>query len=236
MGKVMFGGGKAGMKQPLKFDPVFANNTWEQIIEACQSGKVPDTWAVGDNKPMTINSASYQIDIIGKNHDTYTDGGTAPLTFQMHDLYSQAYNMSQTNGDTSGWKNLTMRTTYLPAIMALMPSEVQAGIKEVQKLAVINGTSTTLETVNDKLFLLSEQEVLGVNTNARNAEGSRYAYYAAGNSAIKRRNSSIEVWWTRSRSKMNNYTNWVCTISGSGGSSAANVYDSYNYVAPAFCF
>ena len=74
---------------PVIFDAIFANNSWEEIIAACQSGNVPDSWSVGDSKAMTINGTNYQIDIIGKNHDTYTAGGTAPLTFQMHDCYGE---------------------------------------------------------------------------------------------------------------------------------------------------
>ena len=66
-------------------DDTFANNSWEAIIAACQSGNVPASWAVGDSNTMPINGASYQVDIIGKNHDTYTARGTAPLTFQLHD-------------------------------------------------------------------------------------------------------------------------------------------------------
>ena len=42
----------------------FASNTWEQIIAACQSGSVPDTWVTGDSKIMTIDGADYQIDIM----------------------------------------------------------------------------------------------------------------------------------------------------------------------------
>ena len=81
-------------------DDIFANNSWEAIIAACQSGNVPASWAVGDSKTMTIGGTDYQIDIIGKNHDTYTAGGTAPLTFQLHDCYGTEYNMNGYN--TSG--------------------------------------------------------------------------------------------------------------------------------------
>ena len=44
----------------------FSANTWEDIIGACQSGSVPETWVVGNQKTMTINSASYTVTIIGK--------------------------------------------------------------------------------------------------------------------------------------------------------------------------
>ena len=50
----------------VNYDPVFANNDWATIISACQANAVPATWVVGSSKSMTINGASYQIDIIGK--------------------------------------------------------------------------------------------------------------------------------------------------------------------------
>ena len=66
----------------------FADNDWSAIIAACHSGSVPSSWVAGNSKTMTINGASYQVDIIGKNHDTYASGGKAPLTFQLHDCYA----------------------------------------------------------------------------------------------------------------------------------------------------
>lgn len=50
----------------LPADPVFSNSSWAEIIAACHAGFVPDTWVVGDSKPMAINGTNYQIDIIGK--------------------------------------------------------------------------------------------------------------------------------------------------------------------------
>ena len=47
----------------------FADNDWSDIIAACHSGSVPSTWVVGNSKTMTINGASYQVDIIGKSRD-----------------------------------------------------------------------------------------------------------------------------------------------------------------------
>ena len=151
-----------GIQYP--YEANFADNTWEQIIKACQRGAVPETWAVGNHKTMMINGASYQVDIIGKNHDTYAAGGKAPLTFQLHDCYADAKAMNSSNTNSGGWKNSAMRTTHLPAILALMPTEVQNGIREVSKKASVGGASSTIETVSDKLFLLSEVEIFGSTT------------------------------------------------------------------------
>uniref|UniRef100_UPI0040269451 bacterial Ig-like domain-containing protein n=1 Tax=Gemmiger formicilis TaxID=745368 RepID=UPI0040269451 len=87
----------------------FADNDWASIIAECHSGSVPSTWVVGNSKTMTINGTSYQIDIIGKNHDTYASGGKAPLTFQLHDCYGETKQMNSSNTNSGGWTSCAMR-------------------------------------------------------------------------------------------------------------------------------
>ena len=81
-----------------------ADNTWEQIIEVCQKKIVPPSWKVGDQKAMTINAVDYLVDIIGINHDDYSDGfGKAPFTFQLHDCYGKNA-MEGSNTNRNGWE------------------------------------------------------------------------------------------------------------------------------------
>lgn len=147
---------------------------------------------------MTIDGTNYQIDIIGKNHDTYASGGAAPLTFQMHDSYATTYAINSSNTTVGGWEDSEMRNTHLPAILALMPSEVQAAVREVNKLTSAGNRSTTINTTADKLFLLSEIEIFGSVTYSTEGEGSQYAYYSAGNSTIKSISGSSKPWSERS--------------------------------------
>ena len=225
--------GTQSMKLPLiELADAFAANSWETIIAACQSGNVPDSWAVGDSKPMAINGTNYQIDIIGKNHDVYTDGsGTAPLTFQLHDCYSEAKQMYYTDLSGLGWKNTDMRLTYLPAILALMPAEVQNGIRAVNKKTSEGGNSTTIETVSDTLFLLSEVEIFGTASSSVAGEGSQYDYYKAGNPKIKKREGVDEFWWERSSASGGMF----CRVRDNGQAGASNASSSLG-VSFAFCF
>ena len=182
---------------------------------------------------MMINGISYQIDIIGKNHDTYTAGGTAPLTFQLHDCYADTKAMNSSSTNSGGWKNSAMRTTHLPAILALMPTEVQNGIREVSKKASVGGKSSTIETVSDKLFLLSEVEIFGWTSYSEEGEGTQYDYYKAGNSKVKKRNGSADHWWERSPQESNSAR--FCMVTSDG-------YEYYEFaglargVAFGFCF
>lgn len=219
---------------PVNYKANFADNTWEQIIDACQKNAVPDTWLVGDQKNMTINGTVYAIDIIGKNHDVYSDGsGNAPLTFQMHDCYNTTQQMNSAQTSSGGWKNCNMRTTHLPDIMAIMPSNVNEAIREVNKKTSAGAKSSTIVTTADKLFLLSEIEVLGSIPYSYAGEGSQYEYYAAGNSAAKRVNGELYRWWERSPS--NEGSIYFCRIDGSGASTG-NGANFYLGVSFAFCF
>ena len=234
MGRVIMSGIVPALKAPVTYKANFAENTWVQIIDACQKNKVPETWVVGSQKTMTINGVDYPIDIIGKNHDTYSDGSvTAPLTFQLHDCYATPYQMNSSNTNSGGWTDCAMRTTYLPAILALMPSEVQAAIREVNKLTWERDDSGTIGTTVDKLFLLSEREILGGYAYSLAGEGAQYAYYQAGNTRVKNANGSAGNWWARSPTDRN--VKQFCYI-GSDGTNYIMNASNLCYAAFGFCF
>lgn len=215
------------------YDPVFSKNSWADIIAACQSGQVPDTWVADGTcyKDMEINGTNYRIDIIGKNHDTYASGGTAPLTFQMHDCYDTTYQMNSSNTNSGGWNSCAMRSTHLPAILNLMPAEVKAAIKEVQKKTSAGNQSSSIQTTNDKLFLLSEIEIFGSTTYSFAGEGTQYAYYQAGNSKVKNLSGSTYSWWERS--PLSSYFTSFCLV---GSNSIAFVTGASSSVGVAFGF
>ena len=218
------------------YNPVFAENEWAAIIEACHANEVPDEWVADGTcyKDMDIGGTSYRIDIIGKNHDDLADGtGKAPLTFQLHDCYATTYAMNSSNTNSGGWTNCAMRSTHLPAVLALMPAEIQAGIREVQKKSSAGNQSSSIQTTNDKLFLLSEIEIFGSTTYSFAGEGTQYEYYQAGNSKVKNRDGSADYWWERSPRASGSST--FCRVNRNGSANAYNASDSHG-VAFAFCF
>lgn len=217
----------------MAFSSNFASNTWEQIIAACQSGSVPDTWVAGDSKAMTIDGADYLVDIVGKNHDTYTAGGIAPLTFGLHDCYGKKYQMNSSGTNSAGWNGSKMRTETLPAILAKMPENIQNSIRAVNKLTATNGLSSAIKTASDKLFAFSEMEVYGSTSYSYSGEGKQYDYYKAGNSKVKKVGSTASQWWLRSPLKDN--SGIFCAVSADGAiyySGASNPYG----VCFGFCF
>lgn len=218
----------------LLADPVFSNASWAEIIAACHGGNVPATWAVGDSKTMTIGGTEYQIDIIGKGHDDYADGsGKAPLTLQLHDCYPTEYKMNTSYSNAGGWNASELRTEHLPALLALMPAEVQNGIRAVSKKTSMGSGSSTLETTSDALFLLSEAEALGTTVYSAPGEGTQYDYYKVSSRLVKNRSGAANQWWERSPSASGSSD--FCRISESGGAYAT--YAAYSSgVSFAFCF
>lgn len=217
-----------------QYDPVFANNTWAKIIKACQNKEVPEAWTVGNQKAMTINGTAYAIDIIGKGHDDYADGsGKAPLTFQMHDCLEQPLAMNGSDTAIGDWTSCAMRQMFLPAILDLMPTEVQSGIREVNKLTSAGSESATINTTADKLFLPSEIEVFGEVRYSKAGEGTQYDYYKASNSKVKNRNGRASTWLERS--PHGGVSKRFCCVSDYGNAGNLDQFDQGG-ISFGFCF
>ena len=188
----------------IELKETFADNSWGNIILACQSDSVPASWNVGNKKEMTIGNSAYDVAIIGKNHDVYSDGtGMAPLTFQLTEVYgSAAMNATQTNA--TGWSGSKMRNTTMVEALAAMPIEVQNAVKAVDKLT-LKGDASGLETTSDKLFLLSLFECYGSTFYSNGyEEGSKYEYY----SSIDKRIMNA-TWWLRGPGVNNGKNNGI---------------------------
>ncbi|MBS6978822.1 MAG: hypothetical protein KH131_09960, partial [Faecalibacterium prausnitzii] len=71
------------------------------------------------------------------------------------DCYDTTYQMNSSNTNAGGWRDCQMRTQTMPALKALLPAEVQAGIRAVNKLTSAGNQSPIIVTTSDDLFLPS---------------------------------------------------------------------------------
>lgn len=209
------------------------STSWADISSISELGLAQKYFAVGDTKSIKVNGVSYQVRIIGFNHDNLTSGGKAGITFQMVDCLNTTYQMESSNINTNGWINCAMRKTHLRStIWGQLESSLKSVIKTVNKLASAGNQSATIQTAQDTLFLLSEVEIFGKVTYSKAGEGSQYAYYAAGNSTIKKVNGSANSWGERS--PYGSSTTGFCRVGNDG--SASTYGASYSYgVAFGFC-
>lgn len=196
--------------QKAPYSSVFAENTWSQIIDACADGAASILWQVGDEKTFDFGGTTLTAVIIGKNHDdldstdakygdgTYNSGtGKAALTFQIKELLNAYYKMNTSSSSYGGWNMSYMRQTTMPQLKQTLPAELREALRVVAKRSQKNYGDTSIYTTADSLFTPSEYEVFA---SGNENEGVQYAYYAAGNSRIKRivGTSNADSWWLRS--------------------------------------
>lgn len=213
--------------------PELAQCDWALIDAISKAGKASTYFKVGDKKTIKINNVNYDVQIIGFNHDNLTAGGKAGITFQMVDCLATTYPMNSSNVNNTGWNNSAMRTTTLrTTIWGQLETSLKNVIKTVNKLTSAGNQSATIQTAQDTLFLLSEIEIFGTVTYSKAGEGSQYAWYAAGNSKIKKVNGSASYWWERSPSGGNAAA--FCYVNSNGNANGAGASNSGG-VAFGFC-
>ena len=243
-------GGDDGDEIPVTYAASFAENDWGVIANACQKNEVPSTWNVGDEKSMTmtINGVEQTISvrIIGKNHDTYANGGTAPLTF-MTTTTVATHKMNSTNTNEGGWDGSEMykylndeTDDSITSLLESMDADVRKAIKPVKKKTNIGGadaggTATTTRESADKLFLLSCIEVdstMAEQTNVLADEGSTYSYFTDANS--RKLTGASSAWWLRSPRNFSSDCQFSFIYEGQNY--CYNDANNNSGVAFAFCF
>ena len=234
MGKVMISGVAPQMTKPIALPPIgtaLNDMTWEQIQTISDAGKAADYFNVGDTKNITLDGVSYTAQIIGFNHDTKTAGGKAGITFQLVDCLNTTYQMNSSSTNVGGWKKSEMRSR-MSEFLGQLDEDLQSVIKPVNKLVSIGNNTSTIETVSDKLFLLSEVEIFGSTTYSFAGEGSQYDWYKAGNTKVKKVNGSENYWWERS--PYSGDTGYFCRVNSGGGANRGPASGSYG-VSFGFC-
>ena len=215
------------------------NNTAAMYIDY---GNVHRKISIGNQVTIRVNNVNYAFDVIGFNHDDLTDSiaygkatatGKAGMTLQMHDLFATFYGMNSSNTNVGGWKSSAMRTSTMVTMKGYLPAAWQTAIKPVNKASGLgDGSSSGTETVSDSCFLLAEIEIFGSIANSVSGEGTQYAYYKAGNSKVKSRDSITDAWWERSPYPSNSSYFGCVVRDGSANHSSAK---SSHGVAFAFC-
>lgn len=227
------------------FSAAISNNsniTNETSVIYLDNGDIHRKVSIGDQVTLSLNGTNYDFDIIGFNHDTLTNAsdygaptktGKAGITFQMHDLFATGYLMNSTNTNSGGWKSSVMRTSTMATMKGYLPTEWQTVIKPVNKTSGTGGGSTSgTETVSDSCFLLAEIEIFGSITHSVSGEGIQYAYYKAGNSKVKNKSGSANIWWERS--PCGGKSNRFCFVDAKGNASGPIASSNFG-VAFGFC-
>lgn len=145
--------------------------------------------------------------------------------------------MNSTNTNVGGWKGCARRTWCNNIYFKAFPTTWQSMVKMVNKKVSVGNNSSTIETVQDKIFLAAEIEIFGSTTYSFAGEGAQYQYYknaTANRYKMPKWTSSnvSHVYWERSPSSGN--TTYFCSVNDDG---SANRYGASTAcgVAPCLC-
>lgn len=179
-------------------------DTWTQILAASANGTYAQKYNVGDTARIAINGNRYLAQLIAKDADTKTAGGTAHMTWIIRSaLPGRAMNSNATT--SGGWKDSDMRSYLNTTMFGLLPQELQAegAIVPVNKTyydaTASNGEGATL-TCSDKLWLLSSREICYTNNAQYEDSGVQYSgiFSSNGSRLICDTNGEIQSNWLRS--------------------------------------
>ena len=211
--------------------------SWSQIIDAANNGKILES-CVGQEKSITIGSTSYDVVLIGVNHDDLVSGGKANTTWQLKNLYNTQYRMNDRNTTSGGYASTEMHTVTLPSIFNQIQSDVRSAIKPVVKKASAGSQSSSIINTNCNLFLLSEIEIFGEIKYSASGEGTQYTYWQQHDNYDDRwkgpQSSPTDNyhWWERSPTVSD--SNVFCLV-GPDGSAFGTYASSSGGVSFAFC-
>lgn len=209
----------------------FATSTWADIKAAVQAGisglDLSEYWAVGDTKSVTLTTNEViELQIAGFNHDTYSDGVTAPVTLVMKNSLNTGASMNVASSNVGGYPASAMKTYVETNIYDKLPSDLKAIVAPVKKKCyTAYNQASSLSEANYNVWLLAEAEVFdSVSCTIGNGEGTKYPIFTDAASRVKKVNGSARYWWLRSASSGNSAAFVYVTpgggvdISGASGS------------------
>lgn len=199
--------------------------SWQQIgdlVLKAEQGTVnlSDYFSIGETKPVTLTTGeTIELQVAGFNHDTFSDGITAPVTFVMKDCLNTKAQMNSSNTNAGGYPASAMKTYVETNIYDKLPSDLKAIVAPVKKKCYTTyNSASSLNEANYNVWLLAEAEVFdSVSYTVGNGEGTKYPIFTDNASRVKKVNGSAFDWWLRS-ARSSRSTSFVDVRTDGGGS------------------
>lgn len=222
------------------YDPILANNTWEQIANASLEGVAPQIWDpldIENTKDLTLTTGeTLSFGIAGFNHDDLADGaGKAGITFAMRHLMAETRRMNDENITTGGFPAMELHDWMNTDLWNLMPDDVKPHIAPAYKKTSAGNRSDRIITYETPLFLFTEIEVFGEITTSFAGEGTQYTTFENVENRIKWLGGNINAtnWWLSSPNNATAYP--ALRVLTSGTVQSGNTTAAYG-VCFGFCF
>ena len=198
-------------------------SSWAALKQAVADGSIREVLHSKDKIPVTLKNGEKTAVVA-----TYDE--TGKLFFVFDNCLRDPYYMNPRFTNGGAWAGSKMRE-YMKKIYDMLPDDLQAVIETTHIIQEHNGK---IYESDDKLFLLSEEQVFGTARYSDPETGvSQLDIFKTERDRVKEREGvGTEWWWLRSPYSGN--TGSFVGVNTSG--SVASSYASYaSGVAPGFC-
>jgi hypothetical protein len=164
----------------------------------------------GDEKPLARRDGTRtSVRILGFRHDELVGGGKSGISFEFADVPTR-HRLNPTRTNAGGWKGSEMRKWLNSEFLAKLPDDLRASIATARKRTnnvgeVARNDARSVTATDDRLWLLSSNEVYGGLPGVYGREGAQYRLYAdkgvtARNYGFCKKDGAGSWWWLRSPS------------------------------------
>jgi hypothetical protein len=220
----------------------FSDYSWSEIQAICKAGLAKEYFNIGDTKtididalPNAYNTTSAQTATIVVG-DISSDGTTMTMLVTSYSTKAPSHVMNTSSTNSGGWEATSMRDWLNNEYLSALSSDLQNVIVTHSSSYPKTYNATSVSYCDDKVWLLSEKEVFGIqtseNTSTSNIE-KQLDYFATTSDNRVRYSSSTSVSWWWLRSSDYNYSHTFTAVDGYGFSCYNGATHSYD-VFPAF--
>lgn len=201
--------------------------SWPQLKQASKEGRLKELICSGDMIPVRLTDGTEIMFVVGYDANYETNGRAY---FILDHCWKNRAVMNRKNTNAGGWGECEMRATLNRDIFNLLPGEMKDVIAETE-ITYMDPRTRQINTVRDKLFLLSMTQVFGNGDwSHKEPNDSKIDIFESARDRIREYNGSANTWWLRSADGSSTF--YFVSTGGSGGSSGA----SYAYgVVFGFC-
>ena len=209
----------------------WTTDSWAGIKKIVNAGKASQY--INDGDRFTVELSNNEVLVFEANVNVY---GLGEVDFIPTYCMATTKQHHTSNTNAGGWNASDIRTYLNGAFLSMLPADLQEVISAKPVKATIGSQSNTLQTAEDKIWLLTEKEVFGGITNSgssENAVNRQYPIFTDNASRVRTQgaNGSAVLVWLASPSVSS--STYFCIVSTSGA--PGNSYASYSYgVLPCF--
>ena len=200
----------------------WTTDSWAGIKKIVNAGKASQY--INDGDRFTVELSNNEVLVFEANVNVY---GLGEVDFIPTYCMATTKQHHTSNTNAGGWNASDIRTYLNGAFLSMLPADLQEVISAKPVKATIGSQSNTLQTAEDKIWLLTEKEVFGGITysgSSENAVNRQYPIFTDNASRVRTQgaNGSAVGVWLASPNVGNSYSFCIVYASGAPNYSAAS--------------